>query len=76
MPKGAAEAREGMSHSSQLLSERLLRECVQLLRCDEKWESCNTSFMAFTALQWGSEKMPHRSLTEVSFRLVAFQECI
>ena len=76
MPKGAAEAREGMSHASQLLSERLLHEWVQLFRCGEKWESYNTSFTDFTAQQWGSEKITHRSLTKVSFRLVVFQECI
>lgn len=76
MLKGAAEAGEGVSHSSQLPSETLLGECVHLFRCDEKWESYNTSFMDFTALQWESEKIIHRGLTEVFFRLVVFQERI
>lgn len=34
---------------------------------NEKWEDSNTSFMDFTALQWGSDKIIHRSLTKVFF---------
>lgn len=72
MPKGAAEAREGV-HSSQLLSERLLREWVNCSGVMRSGNRSNTSFMAFTALQWGSEKMLTGVSQEVSFRLVAFQ---
>lgn len=74
--KGQWKAREGLSRSSRLPLERLLGEWVQLLRCDRKWDSYNTSFTDFTALQWASEKITHRRLTEVIFRLVVFQEYI
>ena len=74
--KGQWKAREEMSRSSRLPSERLLGVWVQLLGCDKKWDSYNTSFTDFTALQWASEKITHRRLTEVIFRLVVFQEYI